>query len=1458
MVERQGPRAGAVGTVLSFLLLSLGCPTDTPGWQDPDDDDGAECVDEDGDGWFIGDACEDGVDQDCDDTVAALNHDDNDGDGDSTCDGDCWDNDPDLNLDDEDGDGYSTCGGDCDDDDATLNVNDADGDGFSSCEEDCDDEDDTVYPGAPEACNGEDDDCDGEIPPVEEDFDGDGYSECEGDCDEGDAEMTPEDADGDGYSTCDLDCDDDDAAVHPGATEVCNGEDDDCDGVVPASELDGDGDGFAECEGDCDGTDPTLNLDDADGDGFSTCDGDCNDTHAWVHPDAVEICNQMDDDCSPATDEDLDGDGDGASACDGDCDDTDPAENILDQDGDGVDTCGGDCDDTNANLYPGNLEVCDGVDNDCDGDYDDDDLNFLGDEDGDGDVDALCGGTDCNDEDVLLHGLDTDGDGVSSCDADCDDLNPQVAPGFGELCDEEDNDCDGLVDTDDGDLVSDFDGDGHDADGCGLGGDDCDDGNALVYPGAYPECDGVFDNDCDGLDDGNEIDDDHDQVSICGDDCDDSNPDVYPNAPQLCDGVLDNDCDTFDDANEVDDWDLDGFTDCAGDCDDLDGNVNPDAPETCDGVDEDCDGTVDEDTECYDDDGDGMTELDGDCDDGEPLAYPGAPEPCDNVWDNNCDGADVTESDVDGDGHSGCYDDCNDLVATVYPGAPQLCDGILDNDCDGVDDSNELEDLDGDGYTGCEGDCDDASPSLNPGAIEICDGLDNDCDGDTDQDDSYFMDDWDGDGDGGLLCGGTDCDDTDATVDGLDRDGDGVTSCDGDCDDLNDRVMPGYGELCDGLDNDCDTLVDGADGDMLADFDGDGHLAMDCGLGGDDCDDAEAATYPGAPQDCDGIFDNDCDGVDDGNEIDDDADLFSICGDDCDDTNPDVYPGAPQLCDWVIDNDCDGIADENEFGDLDGDGYTVCDEDCDDLNSAVHPGATELCDGLDNDCDGFQGLNEADDDWDQWTECDGDCDDADAAAYPGAPELCDGIDNNCDGTVDEAVGQDLDGDGYSPCAGDCDDGDPAIHPAATEICDGLDNDCDGARDEEINTCAAPAATDPTGYFAGDGGLGQHVMYVDDVGHFHLLYYLWTDQVWNHFHVHGYAGGLLGLPTVAGQVHGWATAGGPMGDYLHYVYRDAAGEVWEVWYEPAAYDQYPFFGWGAHSLTQQTGAPPAASDPVGYYAETPYDQSEHVFYRDIYGDVQELEYVYGGGGWQNTNLSVEANASAVADGELDSWFTPYPAVGHCQHVAYRSTDAHIHELWDCMWEGEQTWTGWTDRDLTVDASTLDPQDPPDTPLAASDPSGFYTGSLDWEAEHMMYIDGDGDLVELYLQYWDMEWCWHNLSDEIGAPGASSRPAVWYTDADAADWEHVVYAEPQGDIREAFFMFQGVYWAHHDLTTMDPACPAAVGNPDGYYTDVPAGETEHVMYRDAGGDIWEMYYHHDVGGLWSCQNLTAMVN
>jgi len=157
------------------------------------------------------------------------------------------------------------------------------------------------------------------------------------------------------------------------------------------------------------------------------------------------------------------------------------------------------------------------------------------------------------------------------------------------------------------------------------------------------------------------------------------------------------------------------------------------------------------------------------------------------------------------------------------------------------------------------------------------------------------------------------------------------------------------------------------------DHDGDGFSLRE-----GDCDDTNSSIYPGAPDTADGL-DNDCDGLlDEGSpDADDDADGFTDLEGDCNDGDTGIYPGATELLNGIDDN-CDGRIDEGtDAFDDDGDGYSEDEGDCNDQNSGVGPDAPETLDGLDNNCSGEvdEGTAAFDDDGDGFTELGGDCND---------------------------------------------------------------------------------------------------------------------------------------------------------------------------------------------------------------------------------------------------------------------------------------------------------------------------------------------------------------------------------------------------------------------------------------------------------------------------------------------------
>jgi len=538
------------------------------------------------------------------------------------------------------------------------------------------------------------------------------------------------------------------------------------------------------------------------------------------------------------------------------------------------------------------------------------------------DGDAWCNSTDNCPNVPNDSQTDTDGDGVGNACDPCPLDDPDDTDGDG-ICDSADI-CPGGDDNDDADL------DGN-PDYC----DPCPEDNPDDTDG-----DGVCDTDdiCPGGDDNEDTDGDGvpDHCDPCPDDTSpdtdgDGYCDLQDNCPTVSNGdQADLDEDGLGDACDPD-ADGDGVNAADGDCDDFDDTVYPGATEVCDGVDQDCDGVADDGvltTWYLDTDGDGW---------GQDTT---AVEACDPPSANH----------VDQGG------DCDEVDADVNPGAEEVCNGV-DDDCNGVDDDGAppldwYPDLDGDGYgdssedpvSACPGgptdvlnalDCDDSDADVNPDAVELCDGIDNDCDGETDEDDAVDVLTWyeDADGDGF----GT----ADSTT-GACEEPDGYVDNDIDCDDGNAFVHPGAFEQCDGIDNDCDPATDDSEleVDWYPDLDGDGFGDQNgtpessCLAPGEDwidnpqdCDDTRAEVNPEAEEVCDGI-DNDCDGSVDGadavdavgwyEDLDGDGwggdDVWGCdppadapeTGGDCDDTNADVNPGAEEIPGNGIDDDCDG------------------------------------------------------------------------------------------------------------------------------------------------------------------------------------------------------------------------------------------------------------------------------------------------------------------------------------------------------------------------------------------------------------------------------------------------------------------------------------------------------------------------------------------------------------------------
>jgi alpha-tubulin suppressor-like RCC1 family protein len=602
------------------------------------------------------------------------------------------------------------------------------------------------------------------------------------------------DGDGDGDQGEPAVCQDNDDCsdeVFCNGEERCNPDHEDADAfgcIEAAEEPCSEGNSCDEAADECGCEDP-----DADGDGSESeeCGGDdCDDNDANSYPGNEETCDSEhhDEDCDSSTYGFRDQDGD-----------EDPDDECCNEDESGDLICGTDCNDNRGNQHSFNTEICDEVDNDCDGLVDE---SLEGDED-----DGL----------KTVFTIDNDGDGwgsdaesaeaIFACDApegyvdsatDCDDDDNQVSPSATEVCDDVDNDCDGLTDESiDGDeddglkttFTLDLDGDGFGSDaedaekilacslpssGYSTSATDCNDDEPAVSPSAVDSCNDAIDNDCSGV-----VNDPQGGCSCEG------------NETQSCAlGGSVGKCATFTQQCNDGVWD-----DCP-----LELNSEP---EVCDavGVDENCDGVV-----------------------------------------NNAFGSNVAESlrisyyrDRDGDG----YPD----LATSEAFCPALeptgwVSGENPNDC--VDQPLATNPL---------------SDDIHPDKIEVCNGYDDNCDDVVDglsaEGDLELTFYYDGDNDGQAGSGTT------------------MTACTDpgtrwhptaqDCSDSNANIYFGAQEICNGADQDCDSLADADDPDASENCDVTGQIASAvCAVNAcmvDECS--------GAYLDCDAAYDCETNGAND-------------------------------------------------------------------------------------------------------------------------------------------------------------------------------------------------------------------------------------------------------------------------------------------------------------------------------------------------------------------------------------------------------------------------------------------------------------------------------------------------------------------------------------------------------------------------------------------------------------------
>jgi hypothetical protein len=722
-----------------------------------------------------------------------------------------------------------------------------------------------------------------------------------------------------GFVTDATDCNDNNVAINPN--------------TVWYADVDGDSYGnttttFTGCtppagyvlnSADCDDASSSLNVlltyyQDTDQDGYgnvaaslSNCgqptgyvqdSTDCDDSNASINPGITEIADNIDNDCDGLTDEGfspltwfLDGDQDGFGG-------STSIQSILSPGANYV-LVGGDCDDQQVLIYPGAPELCDGLDNNCDGQFDNG-LTFLSYyADNDGDT--------YGDSSVMISAC-SQPTGYVLNNTDCDDNNSGINPGATDIpVNGIDEDCNGQ----DAPLVP---------VNLGMyqftGTIDCATQDTAVttqptgatfslFSSVGTNCSaagGVFNRS--GWNTAVSVNlNQFNEFSLTADDCKKLNLDrlAFKFRPSGSAGSpiwhlrssLDNfaaDLDSGTGANVnsayisdtvilLNHTNLDQvtfrfyLTEILGTTttwrmDDVSllGNIITVTPQTY----------------YADNDGDGFGDFafdtltctqplnyttdNTDCNDQDSLINPNT------IWyfdaDNDLigDTAAVFVGCIPPTGYVLASGDCDNANPQITGPVTYYSD--LDGDSFGVDSTAlVLCQNPGVGYVTVGGDCDDANPSINPNATEICDGIDNDCDGFTDNGlvfTMYYVD-ADGDGYGDEATGVESCSQPQNTI-----------TIGGDCDDTNDQIYPGAPEICDTEDNDCDGSIDeglnlvtyytdadndgfgtGATGISLCEVPGPGFSTNN-----QDCDDGNNQINPNGTEILDNGIDENCDGVD--------------------------------------------------------------------------------------------------------------------------------------------------------------------------------------------------------------------------------------------------------------------------------------------------------------------------------------------------------------------------------------------------------------------------------------------------------------------------------------------------------------------------------------------------------------------------------------------------------------------
>jgi lysophospholipase L1-like esterase len=324
----------------------------------------------------------------------------------------------------------------------------------------------------------------------------------------------------------------------------------------------------------------------------------------------------------------------------------------------------------------------------------------------------------------------------------------------------------------------------------------------------------------------------------------------------------------------------------------------------------------------------------------------------------------------------------------------------------------------------------------------------------------------------------------------------------------------------------------------------------------------------------------------------------------------------------------------------------------------------------------------------------------------------------------------------------------------------------------------------------------NIAYRGTDGHIHWRFRSGVSGAWQDTNITRMTGSRLAASGPAACI--WDRDGSQ-----HILYRGTDGNIYEL------YNKKNTLLWQSNNLTNATKADRAAagSNPTAYAWDV--DKSQHVIYVGIDRHVHELYFTVASGVWRHNDLT-KVTGAALAEFSTPAGYTW--SVDSSQHIAYISTDRHIHEMYFTRASGK-----WRDNDLGSLAN-----DAIGAPAA-------YTRSVD-DSQHIIYRSAANRICELWLSRRYPTW---HRNDVVSTGTKYASNPVGYTWS-VDNSQHIIYRSEDNHIHELWMSLKNPRWHDNDLGSL---AADAVGNPAAYTWNVDNGQ--HIVYRASNGRIRELW-------------------